>query len=96
MLALIEPGDEVIYPNPGFPIYESMIRFLEATPVPIPLLEERGFSFDLNLLRERLSDADQADDPEFAAESDRRRDPGRGHSRHRGLGARSRPDDPVR
>lgn len=56
MLALIEPGDEVIYPNPGFPIYESMINFLEGVPVPIPLVEERGFSFDLNLLREKLSD----------------------------------------
>ena len=55
MLALIEPGDEVIYPDPGFPIYESMINFLGATPVPIPLVEERGFSFDLNLLRDRLS-----------------------------------------
>src|SRR5579871_5494131 len=55
MLALLEPGDEVIYPNPGFPIYESMIRFLGAKPVPIPLVEERGFSFDLDLLRERLS-----------------------------------------
>src|SRR5512133_3090086 len=40
MLALLEPGDEVIYPNPGFPIYESMIRFCGATPVPIPLVEE--------------------------------------------------------
>jgi len=55
MLALIEPGDEVIYPNPGFPIYESMIRFTGGVPVPIPLIEERGFSFDLNLLRRRLS-----------------------------------------
>src|ERR1039457_2943020 len=56
MIALLEPGDEVIYPNPGFPIYESMIRFLGATPVPMPLEEARGFSFDLNLFRERLSD----------------------------------------
>ncbi len=55
MLALLEPGDEVIYPNPGFPIYESMINFLGAKPVPIPLVEERGFSFDLNMLRDRLS-----------------------------------------
>jgi aspartate aminotransferase len=55
MLALLEPGDEVIYPNPGFPIYESMIRTLGATPVPMPLVESRGFSFDLNLLRDKLS-----------------------------------------
>jgi aspartate aminotransferase len=55
MLALLEPGDEVIFPDPGFPIYESMIKFLGATPVPIPLIEERGFSFDLNLFAERLS-----------------------------------------
>jgi aspartate aminotransferase len=55
LMALLEPGDEVIYPNPGFPIYESMINFLGATPVPIPLVEDRGFSFDLNVLKERLS-----------------------------------------
>jgi aspartate/methionine/tyrosine aminotransferase len=54
-LALLEPGDEVIYPNPGFPIYESMIRFLGAKPVPMPLEEKRGFSFDLDLFRDRLS-----------------------------------------
>jgi aspartate/methionine/tyrosine aminotransferase len=56
MMALLEPGDEVIYPNPGFPIYESMIRCLGATPVAMPLEEARGFSFDLNLFRDRLSD----------------------------------------
>jgi aspartate aminotransferase len=56
MMALLEPGDEVIFPNPGFPIYESMIHFLGATPVPIPLIEDRGFSFDLNTLEARLSD----------------------------------------
>jgi aspartate/methionine/tyrosine aminotransferase len=55
MLALLEPGDEVIYPDPGFPIYQSMIQFLGATPVPIPLIESRGFCFDLDLLRDRLS-----------------------------------------
>jgi aspartate/methionine/tyrosine aminotransferase len=56
MLALLNPGDEVIYPNPGFPIYESMINFMGATPVPMPLEEKRGFSFDLNLFRDRLTD----------------------------------------
>ena len=56
MLALLEPGDEAIYPDPGFPIYESMIRYIGATPVPIPLLESRGFSFDLDLFRSKLSD----------------------------------------
>ncbi len=56
MLALLEAGDEVIYPDPGFPIYESMIRFTGAVPVPIPLLESRGFSFDIDMFRSKLSD----------------------------------------
>ncbi len=56
MMALLEPGDEVVYPDPGFPIYESMINFLGATPVPIPLIEDRGFSFDLDTFEARLSD----------------------------------------
>jgi aspartate aminotransferase len=55
LLALLEPGDEVIYPNPGFPIYESMIRFLGAKAVPVPLEEERGFSFDLNRFSDLLT-----------------------------------------
>jgi aspartate aminotransferase len=55
MVALLEPGDEVIYPDPSFPIYESVIKFLGATPVPVPLIEDRGFSFDLNVLRDGLS-----------------------------------------
>jgi aspartate aminotransferase len=55
MMAVLEPGDEVIYPNPGFPIYESMISFLGATPVPMPLVESRGFSVDLDTFRARLS-----------------------------------------
>ena len=45
MLMFGEPGVEILYPNPGFPIYESMIRFSGATPVPIQLREESGFSF---------------------------------------------------
>ena len=56
LLALLEPGDEVLYPNPGFPIYESMIRYLGAQPKPLRLSEGRGFSLDLNSLAEQLSD----------------------------------------
>ncbi|MEP6714925.1 MAG: pyridoxal phosphate-dependent aminotransferase [Terriglobia bacterium] len=56
MIALLEEGDEVVYPNPAFPIYESMIRFTGATPVPVPLVEERGFSFDLDVFRASLTD----------------------------------------
>jgi aspartate/methionine/tyrosine aminotransferase len=55
MLALLGPGDECIYPNPGFPIYESMIKVTGATPVPVPLVEERGFSFDLDVFRKSLT-----------------------------------------
>jgi aspartate/methionine/tyrosine aminotransferase len=43
----VEKGDEVIYPNPGFPIYESMINFVGGTPIPLPLREEYQFRFDV-------------------------------------------------
>ncbi len=45
LMAIVDEGDEVIYPNPGYPAYESIINFLGAKPVPLPLKEERGFSF---------------------------------------------------
>jgi aspartate/methionine/tyrosine aminotransferase len=51
ILALIEPGDEVVYPDPGFPIYESMTRFTGGTPVPYALREENDFRFDPDELR---------------------------------------------
>jgi aspartate/methionine/tyrosine aminotransferase len=56
ILALAEPGDEVIYPNPGFPIYESMINFVGATPVPIQLREDLEFRLDVNELKSLISD----------------------------------------
>lgn len=55
IMALVEEGDEVIYPNPGFPIYESMIRFCGGTPVPLPLLENFEFRFDPEQLRSKVS-----------------------------------------
>jgi aspartate aminotransferase len=56
ILALAEKGDEVIYPNPGFPIYESMINFVGAKAVPIQLREELDFRLDVNELSDRITD----------------------------------------
>lgn len=55
ILATVNPGDEVIYPNPGFPIYESVIRFSGGIPVPIPLREENAFRMDMDELRALIS-----------------------------------------
>src|SRR5262249_143930 len=55
VLATCDPGDEVVYPNPGFPIYESVIRWAGATPVPLPLTEETGFAFTADDLVARLT-----------------------------------------
>lgn len=55
-LALVEPGDEVIYPDPGFPTYQAMIKVAGGVPVAVPLLEEKGFSFDLEALETLLTD----------------------------------------
>jgi aspartate/methionine/tyrosine aminotransferase len=56
IIALLQEGDEAIFPDPGFPIFESMIRFQGAKPVPIPLRESRGFSLDVNELRDLITD----------------------------------------
>jgi len=56
MLALIDEGDEVIYPNPGFPIYESMINYVGGKAVPIPLREERDFAMDVDEMTALITD----------------------------------------
>jgi aspartate aminotransferase len=56
MLALIEAGDEVIYPNPGFPIYESMVNYSIGKAIPIPLREDRDFSVDTKELASLITD----------------------------------------
>jgi aspartate aminotransferase len=56
LLALVDRGDEVIYPNPGFPIYESMIQYLGGKAIPIRLREERDFGLDVNELARLITD----------------------------------------
>src|SRR5436309_6917194 len=56
MLALIDEGDEVIYPNPGFPIYESMINYVGGRAVPVRLREEKDFTLDADELSHLISD----------------------------------------
>ena len=55
MLALVDEGDEVIYPNPGFPIYESMINFVGGIPVPMKLLASNNFTIDLDEISNQIS-----------------------------------------
>ena len=57
LLALAEHGDEVLYPNPGFPIYESMINFAGAEAVPMPLREDRDFNVDVNEVAAQITPA---------------------------------------
>lgn len=56
ILALVNPGDEVIYPNPGFPIYESVIRFVDGRPVPIALPEANDFRLDVEALLDAVTE----------------------------------------
>ena len=55
ILAVVDDGDEVITPNPGFPIYESMINFVGGKPVPLPLIEEHDFRFKVDDLKQRIT-----------------------------------------
>lgn len=56
MMALLEPGDEVIYPDPGFPSYRAIIETMGAIPVPIGLSEEKDFSFDMEQFRAKVNE----------------------------------------
>lgn len=56
IMALCDHGDEVIYPNPGFPIYESVINFCGGKAVPMPLLAKNGFRIDYDLLEKSITD----------------------------------------
>lgn len=56
ILALVDSGDEVLNLNPGFPIYESVINFVGAKPVPLPLKEENNFRFDPEQVKEKITD----------------------------------------
>ena len=55
IMACVDEGDEVIYPNPGFPIYESLIEFVGGKAVPLQLKEEKGFSFDIEDLKKLIT-----------------------------------------
>lgn len=56
LLSLVEPGDEVIYPDPGYPIYQSLTQFVGARPVPIPIRESNDFRLDVEELRSLVTD----------------------------------------
>ena len=73
IMALIGEGDEVIYPNPGFPIYESVINFVGGVPVPIPLREEAASGSTSELFERRVSPKTKLDRDQLAGESHGRR-----------------------
>lgn len=55
MLALVNPGEEILYPNPGFPVYESLANFVQGKPVPIPLKEENDFRLDPEYVKKKIT-----------------------------------------
>ena len=68
-----EPGADILYPDPGFPIYRSMIEFTGARPVPVPIREENGFAFSAEETLSADHAEDAAVDTQFAGQPDRRR-----------------------
>ena len=92
IMALIGDGDEVIHPNPGFPIYESVINFVGGVPVPIPLRRRDAASVRSGPVRAAHLAEDEADRDQLARESHRRRprsEPARAHRRDRGASGKS-------
>ena len=81
-----EPGAEILYPDPGFPIYRSMIEFTGAAPIPVPIREENGFAFSAEETLALITPEDQAADPQLAGQPDRRRHAAR-RDREAGQGA---------
>ena len=81
-----EPGAEILYPDPGFPIYRSMIEYTGARPVPIPIREANGFAFSAEETLALITPEHPAHHPQFAGEPDRRR-----HAQGRDRRARRRP-----
>ena len=80
-----EPGADILYPDPGFPIYRSMIEFTGARPVPVPIREENGFAFSADETLALITPQHAAPDPQLARQPDRRR-----HAAGRGRQARRR------
>ena len=84
MQTYVDPGDEVIYPSPGFPIYESWVTFVGGSPVPLHLRESDGFAMTADALRKLHHAEDEGHHPELALESDGWRAHGEGARGDRG------------
>ena len=97
IMALVDPGDEVIVPDPGYPIYESASPGSSAArPVPIPIRQENDFRLDLDELVVAGHAAHQDDRPQLAGQPDRRRAHARRPRADRRARRRARPGRPVR
>ena len=83
-----EPGADILYPDPGFPIYRSMIEFTGARPVPVPIREENNFAFSADETLSLITPQNAAAHSQLAGQSDWRRDAeGRGRQAGRRTGA---------
>ncbi len=96
ILALVDPGDEVLVPDPGYPIYESLTRFVGATPVPIPIRMENDFRLDVDELASLITPEDARPRHQLAGQPDRRRPDPRRPRADRRAGHPPRPVGPRR